>query len=430
MSKLFLLAIVVLFSFELHYSDADFAESAVEMTKSLATLTNPIGFATGLVNVAIKGFELYAHIHTMNMVNQIDRKMDEVIKTVDVMDKKLDQIQNQLIVVSQQLTVLEAGISKIVTKVDEIIDKIHDTAVIEEFDDKQEQIRNLEKFFHRYAAKPNEHTRNDLRRECEENNMIKFAQYVQKEATVEDKLALRNMMFRNDDLKKFNSWSRILGERLVASMILHGVCLSVRITDNSTLESVIDYDYSDFLNVTKELANFIKKGNKQITDKYNEMAEMEVNEYAKLHTNENNLKFAQELMDILNKKIYWRYWYVGVCVSYSCDSGVKSFRSNNSLLLYIGKKRIVISSTNNPIDLQDYLINCMERYKENQELFDYIVKCFGEVNALIGVNYEKGVEDLGNHSHVAINWSVEDSRMISWSNIFRTNSTRLIVIAP
>ena len=325
------------------------------------------------------------------------------------MDFKLNQMKAQLKIISIQLYILEEAASTILHKIDQgSFETPH--VVLAKFNDKQDKIQELNLFFAHFANNSNDYSRNNFIKECEQNNMIKFAKYVQGELKSERKLNLKDIMLKKNNLRKFESWSKVLGNNLATALILHMLCLHARIIDNTTLAIAINQDKTFMKNVIFDLEHLIKSGTKQIKQEYMKYVPEEVTLYTKAHPFQPPMVFISNLYTMLSKKYYWRYWFLA---SHNLlENGDVSFEHDSFEHVYYVKslygRSIYIASTNNPESIQDKLAHCSRPTADQRELWynsakyicDDIWGCVWPYNGLIVVRNWLWHIGVAAHAHI------------------------------
>ena len=350
---------------------------------------DPISFAIALQTVVYTEMTVFSSVVAIvNTVMSLYSMYDSY-----QIHAKLNKINHQL---SEQLNIIESGFNSIERKIDRLAEEIKDTNIKSTFKRKEAHLKNLKVVFDRFLKRPNHHTMADLKRECHNNQMLYFADYVKHEIRSNDDLSLKTMMMRKNDLKKFGTWSKMLGQSLAKAMLLHGYCLGVIITDNSTMKEVVAVDKDLFLDIIKDLANFIPVGAKQIRRDYMRFVKDDVWDYAKDHKDQGNQDFTSSVYSILNTKYYFRYWFV---ISYNGDtwgSDFHEFSYGPHVLSWMRQlnRCVYITSTNSRRDINGKLNRCTKErdswYWAANHIYGDVSHCMGPNNGLIVV---RGTQD-------------------------------------
>ena len=154
--------------------------------------------ANSLDRVIVTGFEVFGAV-----VAVIELIWSVVSDTQT--SHELNQIRNQL---SFQMTAMERGFYNIERMIAELTDEVHDTAIRTQFKNSHTGIHDLKVAFNRFMNVPNQHTREDLVKECKANNMIRFAGYIQREILTSQRLSLKQLMLRRNDMSEFGNYCR------------------------------------------------------------------------------------------------------------------------------------------------------------------------------------------------------------------------------
>ena len=308
---------------------------------------------------------------------------------------ELGKIREQL---DEQMRFLERGFSNIEHHIEQLTQEVKDSAVRSSFKINKDKVFDLLNLLHRYTTSANEHTKADLIRECEANNMYKFIGYIGREVQGESKLTIKELMVTKNDMREFGEWSVVLSKSVMTSAILHSYCLGIKISDIDTRRTVSRIDAEYFNNIWDSLRNWIEQGRQYILNNHMAEAIKDIEFYARNHEGQDHGHFCHGCIEILKVKYYYRRWMVG-----SYDGDTKEHEEHDKWAskfskFWIGewKRCFFIASTNNPDneDIDNRMGNCIESRKRlpdwyysastiRRDLEDCVG---GRLNALIVIN--------------------------------------------
>ena len=373
--------------------------------------TDPIRFSTALQEVVITGVAVFSIvISIVNTVMSIYTIYDAI-----KIGAKLNTITEQL---SMQITMIDMGFFNIERKLDLLVEEVEDTATKAEFKHNHANVKNLNTLFIRFLHAPLEHTMDDLKRECAANNMLFFAQYIVREIQSNNELSLKTMMTRRNDLRKFGTWAKLIGQSLTKAMFLHGYCLGVRITDNTTMKAVVSHDKTVFFNAIEELEAFIKTGAKKIKKDYMRFVGQEVQTYAQKHREESHQDFSWHVHDVLREKYFYRYLYVLSYSGTTYGSDYHEFATGPNTFSWVRQldRRVYIASTNSRVDVNDKLKDCIAKHKNSKRnwywsagsIWEDMNECVKPYNGFIVVRGSEGAKATFSAGTYAYVWTKRD----------------------
>ena len=244
------------------------------------------------------------------------------------------------------------------------------TTEINYYKEHAEKIDNLQDSYQRYYKNPTEITKDKLIADCRDNKMLDFVNYVNREIATEQLLPLMDVMRDDYNLTNFQYWAKMLVSSTSQAMLLHSICLGMEYPNSSDLNKTIAGDIIHFQSISDTLSRITHNGIVDIKDNFFEKAaKKDIHDYGLSHQSESHEDFVKQLYYKLKDKYYWRYWFVA---SYSgTTSSYDEHCITEGPWVYfwfrdLGRS-VYISSTNNPINFQPKLQNCIDIHKSKSE---------------------------------------------------------------
>lgn len=257
--------------------------------------------------------------------------------------------------IKEQLLEMDSHLFAIENKIDALSEKLTQTAILSYYKEQAKKINLLQTYYKRYL---NAHTSiafDELKDACKQNNILEYVSYVYKELSGCNMLPLMKVMKDNYDLANFQTWMKMLAGSLSQSMILHTICMFAKYqnsTQMSELNDTIKTDMSYFQDLSNIMIKTVKDGFIDIKQNFFAgAAKEEIRKFGTEHIAHTHKSFAVYLLARLEKKYFWRLWFVA-----SYDQGPAGFdhhtlTADNDKFVYLKfrefNRNLIVTHTNN-----------------------------------------------------------------------------------